>query len=167
MICIQGLHDRVFPADAALVPGNEIFVDGRLSPGMRARVRAAYGLYSRRLVGVVIVSGGTGASGANEALAMRDYLLELGLPAKDLIVDPEGADAGAAASFTGRYLERNNLESVIAVSQFFHLPRLVMLLKNEGVPRVGSLHADHFEARDVFSVLREIPACFAHWSRIK
>jgi uncharacterized SAM-binding protein YcdF (DUF218 family) len=119
------------------------------------------------MVKLVIVSGGTGKAGVNEALAMRDYLLQLGLPAGDVIVDPEGTDTRASARFTGQYLARRNLQSVIAVSQFFHLPRLGMALKNEGIPKVGSLHAAYFEARDVLSVLREIPACFAYWSRMK
>ena len=47
---------------------------------------------------------------------------------------------------------------MLAVSQFFHVPRLRRLLAAEGLTVVGQAHARYFEPRDVYSVLREVVA---------
>lgn len=167
MIAVQGFNDRVFPADAAVVPGGELYDGGTLSNHLQARLDAAFGLYYYGTVKKIVVSGGTGKSGTNTALAMRDYLTRHGVNTADIVLDPEGIDTKATAKFTAVYASEHGWERVIAVSQFFHLPRTVMTLKHEGVPVVGSLAAGHFSARDFFSLLGEIPAYFAYWSEIK
>lgn len=167
MITVQGLNDRVFPANAAVVLGNEVYSDGTLSARLQARVDAAFGLYYHGTVKKLIVSGGTGKSGVNEAEAMRDYLIKHGVDPADIVLDPDGVNTRATAKFTAAYAKEQGWERIIAVSQFFHLPRAVMTIKHEGVPVVGSLSAGYFEGRDFFSLLREIPAYFAYWSEIK
>lgn len=168
MLSAQGFADKVFPADVAVVPGNEVFADGTLSPRLQSRVNAAYGLYRHGMVKKIIVSGGTGKSGVNEAMAMWQYLRDNHIPADDIIVDMDGVDTRATARFTGRYMREHDLHSVIAVSQFFHLPRMAISLNSEdGIEAVGTLHSNYFEGRDLYSLLREIPACFAYWAQIK
>lgn len=167
MLCLQGLNDRVFPADAAVVLGCEVYADGTLSPRLQARVDMAYGLYYYGTVKKIIVSGGTGKSGFNEAVAMRGYLVAHGVPPGDVIVDENGVNTRATAKFTAEYAKGHGWERVIAVSQFYHIPRTVLSLKHEGVPVVGSLGTTYFEPSDVFSVMREVPAYFAYWSAIK
>lgn len=167
MLTMQGLNDQLFPSDAAVVPGNEVFADGSLSPRLQSRVDAAYGLYYYGTVKKIIVSGGTGRSGVNEAEAMRDYLMLHGVPPEDIVVDPNGVNTRATARFTAAYAKEQGWSRIIAVSQFFHLPRTVLSLRNEGVSVVGSLHSSYFEVSDIFSLLCEIPAYFAYWSETK
>lgn len=167
MISIQGFMDRVFPADVAVVLGNEVFADSSLSPRLKGRVDAAWGLYRHGMVKKIIVSGGMTKVGVIEAEAMRKYLLENGIPDEDIIMDREAKNTRGTAQFTAKYMHDNNLQTVIAVSQFYHLPRAAMALKQEGIEHIGTLHSTYFEARDIYSVIREIPACFAYWSSIK
>lgn len=167
MLTMQGLNDQVFPSDAAVVPGNEAFADGSLSPRLQSRVDAAYRLYYYGTVKKIIVSGGTGRSGVNEAEAMRDYLMLHGVPPEDIVVDPNGVNTRATARFTAAYAKEQGWSRIIAVSQFFYLPRTVLSLRNEGVSVVGSLHSSYFEVSDIFSLLCEIPAYFAYWSETK
>ena len=47
---------------------------------------------------------------------------------------------------------------LLAVSQFFHVPRLRRLLAAQGLIVVGSEHAQYFELRDVYSLFREVVA---------
>jgi uncharacterized SAM-binding protein YcdF (DUF218 family) len=162
MIGVQGLNDRVFPADAALV-FNCGAGAGALPPRLQAGAEAAFGLYYYGTVKKIVI-GGAGKSGVE---AVRDYFVAHGVRPEDLVFDPEGGDTRAVARFTALYAKEHGWERVIAVSQFFHLPRAVMALKHEGVPVVGSLSAGRFEGRDFLSLLREIPAYFAYWSEIK
>lgn len=167
MLAMHGLNDRVFPADAAVVTGSEASGEGSLSPHLHWRLEATYGLYYYGTVKKILVSGGIGRSGFNEAEAMRDYLIELGVNPADVIVHSGGSDTAATAGFTAAYAKERGWQRVIAVSQFFHLPRMVLSLKHEGVPVVGSLAAGHFAIGDFFSLLREILHYFIYWSKIK
>lgn len=143
MISAQGFADKVFPADVAVVPGNEVFADGSLSPRLKGRVDAALGLYRHGMVKQIIVSGGAGKSGVNEADAMGAYLLAAGLPQEAVVIHREGVNTRATASFAGQYMRERGLERAIAVSQFFHLPRTCMALKHAGIAQVGSLHSGY------------------------
>lgn len=167
MLAMHGLNDQVFPADAAVVAGSEASGEDSLSSHLYWRVEAAYGLYYYGTVKKILVSGGIGRSGFNEAEAMRDYLIELGVNPTDVIVHSGGSDTAATAGFTAAYARECGWQRVIAVSQFFHLPRMVLSLKHEGVPVVGSLAAGHFAMGDFLSLLREIPNYFIYWSEIK
>lgn len=161
-ISLRGLREDVFPADVALVLGNEVYSDGTVAPRLAGRLDQALVLYNEGMCGRVIVSGGLGASGFDEATAMRNYLLERGVPAGDIVSDSDGVNTRASADFTVRYLRTNGLDSVLVVTQFFHIPRAVMTLKSYGIPEVGSSYARYFELRDAYSTLREVPALFAY-----
>lgn len=167
MITVHGLNDRVFPADAAVVFGNDVFADGSLAPGLQSGVNAAYGLYYYGTVRKIVVSGGTGQGGVNAADAMRDYLLRHGVAAENVILDCDGLNTRAMAKFTAACAKERGWERVIAVNQFYQLPRAVLSLKHEGVPVVGSLSSGYFSGSDFLSLLREIPAYFACWAEVK
>ena len=62
---------------------------------LRDRMDTAIGLYKDRLVKKVLVSGGVGGSGYNEALVMRDMAVKAGVPKEDVVVDPNGVNTEA------------------------------------------------------------------------
>lgn len=166
-LAINGINDKVFKADVAVVLGNQVYRSGKLSPRLAGRVDRAVKLYKEGWCKKIIVSGGTGKNGVNEAEAMRKYVLGKGVPTQDIVVDPNGVNTRATAVFTAGYLRSNNMVSAIAVSQFYHLPRTRLAFKAEGVPLIGTAHADYFESRDFFSLAREVPAYFFYWSGLK
>lgn len=157
-VVVYGFREQLAPADIAVVLGNEVYVDATVSPRLAGRLDRAVDLYEQGLVRQVIVSGGVGRSGVDEATAMKDYLLLQGLPGDVIVVDSNGANTRATAEFTRDYMRAHKLSSVIAVSQFFHLPRTVMTLRSYGIEPVGAAHSRHYEWRDVFSTFREVPA---------
>ncbi|KAF1029128.1 MAG: hypothetical protein GAK40_00627 [Burkholderia plantarii] len=59
----------------------------------------------------------------------------------------------------------HGLTSAVAVSQYFHLPRTIMALRRFGVRDVSGAHPAFFEARDLYSILREVPALV--WYRVR
>jgi vancomycin permeability regulator SanA len=162
LLAWDGLHDRLGKADAALVLGSKVELNGIPSPRLQARLDKAVKLYREGYFPVIIVSGGTGKEGYDEATVMRSYLLSSGIPWDRIVTDSHGVTTQATAADTARILHERHGESVLVISQYFHLPRCRMALFNNGVKQVYSAHADFFELRDAYSLLRELPACIKY-----
>ena len=160
VLTATGLTDRLAYADAAVVPGNTVHEDGTPSARLRARLDAALQMYGEGRCKVIVVSGATGAEGWDEAAVMKDYLVQQGVPPDRVLQDGRGVNTAATARNTALLLQQRGYHSVLAVSQFFHVPRLRMLLAGEGLAVEGYVHADHFELRDVYSTFREVAAIF-------
>lgn len=162
LLAWDGMHDRLGKADAAVVLGSKVELNGTPSPRLQARLDKAVQLYREGYFPVIIVSGGTGKEGYDEASVMRAYLLSSGIPWDRIVVDSQGVTTLATAANTARILHERQWESVLVISQYFHLPRCRMALFNNGVEQVYSAHADFFELRDAYSLLRELPACIKY-----
>jgi vancomycin permeability regulator SanA len=71
---------RPTPADMAVVFGSAVLPGGTPSPRLAARLGAAVRAYRASLVPLIMVSGGRGASGYDEAAVMREALIQAGIP---------------------------------------------------------------------------------------
>ncbi|MCC3159596.1 YdcF family protein [Hymenobacter sp. 15J16-1T3B] len=160
-----GLRDSARPADALLVLGNTVNPDGQPSERLRARLDKALALYRAGLAPKVVVSGGLGQEGHYEGLAMGRYLVAQGVPRPAVIIDDLGRTTRATAENFATIARRRHFRSVIAVSQFYHLPRTAYLLSRAGRFRIYTAHAEYFELRDLYSLLREFPAYY--WARLR
>jgi vancomycin permeability regulator SanA len=58
ILIINGLKERVEPADVAVVLGNEVYLNGEPSPQLEARLDRAVELFRQRLFPQIVVSGG-------------------------------------------------------------------------------------------------------------
>ena len=154
LVC-DGLTDRLGHADVALVLGSKVELDGKPSVRLRARLDRAAELYKGGYFPWIIVSGGLGKEGFDEAVVMRDYLVAQGLPADRLILDSHGDTTFASAQNTRTIATQRHFKSVLVVSQYFHLPRSRLALQRCGFGPVYSAHARLFEGRDVYSSLRD------------
>lgn len=159
----NGLTDRIEPADAALVLGNQVYSDGTPSPRLAGRLDRAAALYQAGYFPRIIVSGGTGKEGVPEGTAMKAYLVQRGTPADAIVVDNEGVNTYASAKFTANYLRTHGLKSAMVITQFFHIPRTQLALSKFGVSPIYHAHADYFEVNDFYSTLREFPAYLKYW----
>jgi vancomycin permeability regulator SanA len=155
-IVVAGLRDDIQAADVAIVPGNTVEKDGRPSARLRARLDQAVVLYRQGLFPNVIVSGGVGSEGFDEAEVMKSYLVENGVPDGRVYVDSGGATTYLTARNAARMMKENGWQRAIVVSQYFHVPRTRLALKRSGVTPVFSAHARYFELRDVYSTAREV-----------
>lgn len=95
VLASAGLLTQARPADVAVVLGNTVRRNGSPSPRLAARLDRAYQCYEQRQCGIIFVCGGIDAFGANEAVAMRAYLVRLGVPAESIVVDSGGNDTFA------------------------------------------------------------------------
>jgi vancomycin permeability regulator SanA len=155
-IVAAGRRDDIQAADVAIVPDNTVEKDGRPSARLRARLDQAVTLYRQGLFPDVIVSGGMGSEGFDEAQVMKSYLVENGVPEGRIHVDSGGATTHLTARNAARMMRENGWQRAMVVTQYFHVPRMRLALKRSGVTPVFSAHAQYFELRDVYSTAREV-----------
>ncbi|MNQ82545.1 hypothetical protein D3C85_975990 [compost metagenome] len=153
-----GLLAGAREADVAVVLGNTVQANGDPSPRLAARLDRAYDCYAASQCRIIFVSGGVDSAGADEAAAMRGYLLGRGVPADRIVTDSAGADTWATARHASAYMLEHGYTRALAVTQYFHVPRTMLALKRQGVADVGGGYPRFFELRDIYSVFRELPA---------
>ncbi len=163
-LVLDGFTDNLFKADAALVLGNSVFPDGTLSPRLRGRVERGMELYQSGLVSKIVVSGGLGKEGHYEGTAMAAWLMAHDVPEQDIVIDNEGINTAASAKNFAAIREAHGFESVIVVSQFFHISRCRLALEQAGVEQIGSAHSRVYSGRDVYATLREVVAYGKYWA---
>ena len=161
-----GFTDYRRPADLAVVFGAQVHQRGVPSVSLSDRMTTAEQLYRQGLVKRIIVSGGVGQTGYNEALVMRDMALAAGVPRRALIVDSNGVNTEATVRDTVPFFTTpQGRARVLAVSQFYHLPRIKLAYQRAGwnVLTVPSGLGD----RGIIArmVAREVPAFWVYYLR--
>lgn len=136
----------------ALVLGAEVHPDGRPSGFLRARLDVALELYRRGLVKRLLVSGDGTSRFYDEPTAMRQYLLDNGVPDEAVLIDPEGVDTYASCT---RARDEFGVHRLIVVSQRYHLPRALAICRLLGL--------DAWGVGDVTA--RRSPRTWAHGAR--
>ena len=150
-----GLNDHIAKADAIVVLGNTVLPNGQPSPRLRARIDRAIDMYHQGIAPLIIVSGGTGIEGYDEAEVMAHYLEQHGIPSASIIRDSSGINTAATAQNVAKIAYERHIRSVFMVSQFFHIARTKLAMTHVGLKVTGSAHADYYEARDIYSLARE------------
>lgn len=162
-ITVSGYSAVPRGADVMLVLGTTVYPDGTPCERLRARLNKAVELYNADFASKVIVSGGVGEEGVDEAVAMRAYLVGRGVAEADIVADSAGRDTYASAKFTANYLREHGLRRALVVSQFYHVPRAAHALRRFGVEDVSMAPANYFGWRtDIRGLVREVPACIVY-----
>jgi vancomycin permeability regulator SanA len=155
LLVVDGLNDNLGHADVALVLGSKVELNGTPSLRLKARLDRTLELYREGYFPSIIVSGGFGKEGYDEATVMRDYLVANGVPSERVILDSHGDTTFASAKNTRDIASQQKFKSVLVVSQYFHIPRAKLALNRFHISKVYSAHAHFFEIRDIYSSLRE------------
>ena len=145
-------------ADVIVILGNQVHADGTLSDRLESRLNRGKEIYDDGRAEFILVSGGLGKEGHFEGDVMKTYLIELGLPEDHILVDNNGMNTDASAKNTKHIAKERGWTSAIVVSNYYHLLRSKIAFQNSGIPEVYVTHAKYTEIRDVYSILREIPA---------
>ncbi|WP_137936169.1 YdcF family protein [Chitinivorax sp. B] len=161
-ISLYGLQDRLVPADLAVVPGNTVNLDGTPSGRLQGRLDAALKLYRDGYCTAILVSGGIGKEGFDEAAVMKAYLVSRGVPDPVIFTDNQGTNTYETARFTASLMQNKGFQRPILVSQYFHLARFRLALRQFGVESAGHMHAEYYEWRDVYSLSREVVGYVAY-----
>ncbi|PIE34846.1 hypothetical protein CSA56_06600 [candidate division KSB3 bacterium] len=144
-------------AYTALILGAKAYAGGRLSHMLEDRVLTGLELYRQGKVQKLLLSGDHGRKDYDEVNAMRNYLLEKGVPAQDIFMDHAGFN-----TYSSMYRARDvfQVHDVIIVTQKFHVTRAVYIARSLGLDAVGMI-ADrriYMTACQVKSDIREVLA---------
>ncbi|MCC5912633.1 MAG: YdcF family protein [Clostridiaceae bacterium] len=162
IITFDGLNDNVGTSDVAVILGNKVELDGKPSKRLQGRLGRAVELYEKQYFNYVIVSGGTGREGFDEAIVMKSYLVEKGIPDENVLLDQEGYNSFMTAQNTKVIMNDMNLNSVTIISQFYHITRTKLAFRKVGFENVYTAHAKYFEIRDIYSLAREFIAYYKY-----
>lgn len=162
VIIADGLRDELHPVDVGIVLGNQVCRDGSLSDRLKARLDRWLGLYRGGYLKTLIVSGGTGKNGVDEALVMQRYLVGQGIPKDRVYVDSGGSNTYLIARNSSRIMRRHGMRSAMVITQYFHVSRSRLALRRFGVSPVYGAHARFFEWRDFYSTGREVAGYIAY-----
>jgi vancomycin permeability regulator SanA len=160
---LDGFKAPRLPADMAVVLGSKVQKDGTPSSGLQRRLEKARDLYRKGAVKAIFVSGGRGSEGFEEADVMRDVLIQSGVPAGVIIVDRVGNNTRLTAMHAHRIMQERGWQSAVVISQYYHVPRAKLALRQEGVARVSGAAAEYrFAWTDPISILREFAGFYAY-----
>ncbi|URN93760.1 MAG: YdcF family protein [Candidatus Pristimantibacillus lignocellulolyticus] len=159
-VVIDGLNDELKHVDAAVVLGNKVEVNGQPSIRLKARLDRSIELYKDGYYSFIIVSGGTGKEGFDEARVMKSYLVDKGIPEDNIIEDNNGYNSYMTAQNTSKIMDELKFESVMVISQYFHVSRTKLAFSKMDIKEVYSAHAKIFEIRDIYSIIREFSAYY-------
>ncbi|WP_238536262.1 YdcF family protein [Chryseobacterium populi] len=91
---------------------------------------------------------------------MKEFLVSKGIPDSLILVDNYGDNTRATIDNTLALKKELDFNSVIVVSQYFHVTRTKKLFKDKGFVNVTSVSSKYFEPRDLYSIIREFPAYY-------
>ena len=118
----------------AVVLGAKVHEGGRLSDMLRDRMDTAISLYREGKVKSILLSG-DGRGEWSEVKYMKVYALENGVPEEDILEDPEGYSTYETMS---RAKEIYGLDSIVAVTQKYHLYRALYIAEDFGMQARGA-----------------------------
>ncbi|MCW3083348.1 MAG: hypothetical protein JWP12_714 [Bacteroidetes bacterium] len=159
-ITIDGLSDNGATADVAVILGNKVNPDGTISERLQKRLECGLELYKAKRVKKIIVSGGLGKEGFYEGDKMKEFLIKNSVLDSVITVDNNGNNTLLTVENTLKLKDQLHFNSIIVVSQFYHVTRTKMLFKKQGFKNVSSVSPHYFELRDVYSMLREFVAYY-------
>ncbi len=147
-------------ADCIVVFGARVYSDGTPSEALADRVDEGVRLYRQGIAPVLLMSGARDEEhGGSEPAAMRDRAIAAGVPPTAIIIDEEGINSAATVANTRSWARERSATRVVAVSHYYHLPRVKLLFERAGlrtftVPatmRRRLLKEPYFLAREVLA----------------
>lgn len=122
------------PVDAVVVLGAGINWDGSPSAILQDRLDVAIGLYEDGVAPKLIMSGDNSDSSYNEVMAMANYAIDQGVPARDIFCDHAGV-----STYDSMYRLANvfGVDSCVVVTQEYHLYRALYDAQAFGIDAAG------------------------------
>lgn len=130
-------------SNTIIVLGASVHSDGKLSPILQDRVDTALQIFRSGRGKQFLLSGDNRENDYDEVSAMKNYLMERGVPENKIFTDPAGID-----TYDSMYRSDfvYNIPDAIVVTQKFHLPRTLFIAESLGLDYIGlPANAKHYE----------------------
>ena len=128
---------QISPRPYAMVLGSYVFLNGAPSRELAARLETGRQLYRAGLARRIIVSGLV-EPGYDEPDAMAAWLERRGVAPVDVVIDRGGHRTAASMADA----VAGGVQSLLVVSQRYHLPRALYLARQAGLQAIGVPAAD-------------------------
>lgn len=138
-----------------IVLGASVKANGNLSTILKDRVESALQLYTEGKVKRFLLSGDNGTKYYNEPEAMKEYLMERGVPKEHVFLDYAGFDTYDSMYRASAIFE---VKDAVVVTQNFHLPRALYIARSLGLNYVGYIGDKHVYAHEASNKKRELLA---------
>lgn len=144
-------QSQIPPTFVALIPGASV-VHGEPSPILALRADLGAALYKNARVQRILITGDNGEKSYDEVTPVVNYLRNSGIPESDMLLDRAGYSTYTSLYRAKKYF---NVQSLVVVTQDFHLPRSVFIARSLGINAYGLATT---QGGTVFDYVREIPA---------
>ena len=124
--------------DIAIVLGAAVWSKNQPSPLFKQRIEKAYELYNGRKVGKIHLTGGNAPGEISESQSAKNYLLELGMNEKNILLESSTATTSEQIKFIKNDLiDKWSFKNPLIVSDQFHLKRVLEMCDFFQVNAVG------------------------------
>ena len=94
---------------------------------------------------------------------MRDILIQDSVPTGAIIVDRTGNNTRLTAIHARRIMQARGWQSAVVISQYYHVPRAKLALRQAGVIHVSGAAAEYrFAWTDPLSIVREFAGFYVY-----
>lgn len=138
----------------------------RVSVGLAKRLNKAYEYHEKNPEAMIIVSGGQGPQeDISEALAMKRYLIEKGVPEDKIIMEDKSTSTITNFRNSRAIMEENgmDLSSVVFVTNAYHVYRASSYAEDEGFIDIAHLGTDIIWYTIPMNYMREMMAVVKMW----
>lgn len=120
-------------ADAAVVLGAAVWTN-QVSPVFKERINHAINLYRKGQVRKLIFTGGKGNPGEpTESAAARDYALQSGVPASDILIEEKSHTTYENILYAKQIADTHGIRKVLIVSDPLHMKRAMAMAEDAGL----------------------------------
>jgi len=145
---------RIDP-ECIMVLGASVNPDGTPSPMLQDRLETGIELYNRGVAPKLLLTGDNGQIEYNEVEAMKNYAVNAGVPEEDIFLDHAGFSTYDSV-YRAAYVF--GVESMVAVTQEYHLYRTLHGCKKMGIEAVGIGADQEVYAGQEYREIREVLA---------
>lgn len=140
--------------DCVIVLGAGIWGD-QPSPMLEDRLLEAIRLYQKGIADKILVTGDHGQNGYDEVGVMKKYIMQQGIPSKDIFMDHAGF-----STYESMYRAKAifGVENAIVVTQGYHLYRAIYIANELGLNVLGAPSDPRLYAGQAYREFREILA---------
>lgn len=152
-------------ADCAVIFGARVWDDGTPSLALSDRVDEGIRLYHKGFTKKLVMSGAIDRNnGYSEPEVMKKRAVLAGVAEADVLLDEAGVDTSATVRNTAELMKREDFTKALAVSHYYHEPRVKMLFSRARV-RVYTVPAKMTRRlmKEPYFIAREIAAYYHSW----
>ena len=165
-LAIYGSHDTAdYTEQTVIVLGCGIRGE-RVSVGLAKRLNKAAEYHGKNPEAMIIVSGGQGPQeDISEALAMKRYLVEKGIPEEKIIMEDRSTSTITNFRYSREIMEKEGMspDSVVFVTNAYHVYRAASYAGDEGFEDIAHLGTDIIWYTIPMNYMREMLAVVKMW----